>query len=68
MSKLPPIPPEQRHFDGESPRDRLRSAEPARRDFILGLEPDADGEPDEKAGRAGNRRQNLGPQRNLQAR
>ncbi len=32
MSRLPPIPPEQRSFTGEQPRDRLRSAEPDRRD------------------------------------
>ena len=32
MSKTPPIPPEQRSFSGETGRDRLRSAEPHRRD------------------------------------
>ena len=32
MSKTPPIPPEKRSFSGENPRDRLRSAEPHRRD------------------------------------
>ena len=28
MSKMPPIPPEQRSFAGDKARDRLRSAEP----------------------------------------
>ena len=32
MSKMPPIPPEQRSFSGDKSRDRLRSAEPDRRD------------------------------------
>jgi len=32
MSKMPPIPPEQRSFMGDRARDRLRSAEPDRRD------------------------------------
>ncbi len=32
MSKMPPIPPEQRSFTGDTARDRLRSAEPGRRD------------------------------------
>ena len=32
MSKTPPIPPEQRSFSSETGRDRLRSAEPHRRD------------------------------------
>jgi hypothetical protein len=32
MSKMPPIPPEQRSFTGDKTRDRLRSAEPERRD------------------------------------
>ena len=32
MSKMPPIPPEQRSFSGDKARDRLRSAEPEVRD------------------------------------
>ncbi len=32
MTRLPPIPPEQRNFAGDKVRDRLRSAEPDRRD------------------------------------
>ncbi len=32
MSKMPPIPQEQRSFSGDKGRDRLRSAEPDRRD------------------------------------
>jgi hypothetical protein len=32
MSKMPPIPPEQRSFTGDKTRDRLRSAEPGLRD------------------------------------
>ncbi len=32
MSKMPPIPAEQRAFSGDKARDRLRSAEPDRRD------------------------------------
>jgi hypothetical protein len=32
MSKMPPIPPEQRSFTGDKARDRLRSAEPHVRD------------------------------------
>jgi len=32
MSKMPPVPPEQRSFTGDKARDRLRSAEPNRRD------------------------------------
>ena len=32
MSKIPPIPPEPRLFTGDKARDRLRSAEPGRRD------------------------------------
>ena len=32
MSKMPPIPPEQRSFSGDKARDRLRSAEPSVRD------------------------------------
>ncbi|MEI9963803.1 MAG: hypothetical protein WDM92_03040 [Caulobacteraceae bacterium] len=31
MAKLPPIPPEPRSFSADPPRDRLRSAQPARR-------------------------------------
>jgi hypothetical protein len=34
MSKMPPIPPEQRSFSQEQPRDRLRSAQPGRRDDL----------------------------------
>ena len=32
MSKIPPISPEQRTFTADKARDRLRSAEPDRRD------------------------------------
>ncbi|HEX4096013.1 MAG TPA: hypothetical protein VHX64_04750 [Caulobacteraceae bacterium] len=38
MSKMPPIPVEQRSFTGEKGRDRLRSAEPDRRDEAMGQE------------------------------
>ncbi len=38
MPKMPPIPPEQRTFSGEKARDRLRSAEPGRRDETTGLQ------------------------------
>ncbi len=63
----PPIPPEQRSFKSEDARDRLRSAEPGRR-TIHGVETDADGGLDEKAGDSGNIRQNLTPQRSLRNR
>lgn len=35
MSKMPPIPAEQRSFTGDKGRDRLRSAEPQRRDEAM---------------------------------
>jgi hypothetical protein len=35
MSKMPPIPEEQRSFTGEKARDRLRSAQPERRDEAM---------------------------------
>ena len=65
---IPPIPPEQRSFKGEDARDRLRSAEPGRRDSLQGVEPDADGGVDEKAWDSGNIRQNLTPRRSVQER
>ena len=57
MSRLPPIPPEQRSFSKEQPRDRLRSAEPGRRDEATGLQSDQPGDDDvnlKQQGRQGN--------------
>jgi hypothetical protein len=73
MSKLPPIPKEQRRFSGESARDRLRSAEPDRRDQHRheDVQSPQPGDADvniEKQGRFGNMRQNLTPQRRVQDR
>jgi hypothetical protein len=54
MSKMPPIPPEQRSFTGDKTRDRLRSAEPGLRDD------DADHHVDLKTqGQPANIRQNI---------
>ena len=69
MSKLPPIPEEQRSFSGETARDRLRSAEPDRRE--TGVQSPEPGDHDvdvEKEDRYGNLRQNLSPQRGVQDR
>ncbi len=41
MPKVPPIPPEQRHFASDKVRDRLRSAEPDRRDADTSLKTQA---------------------------
>ncbi len=71
MTKPPPIPKEQRSFTGEQPRDRLRSAEPDRRDRSTGVQSPDPGDADvdlEKQGRYGNMRQNLTPQRRVQDR
>ena len=71
MSKMPPIPPEQRSFPSEKARDRLRSAEPHRRDEKTGLQSSQPGDDDvniEQQGRQGNIRQNLTPQRSVQDR
>jgi hypothetical protein len=71
MSKLPPIPKEQRNVSGERPRDRLRSAEPDRRDRKTGVQSPEPGDADvdlEKQGRYSNLRQNLTPQRPVQDR
>jgi hypothetical protein len=71
MSKQPPIPKEQRSFSAEKPRDRLRSAEPDRRDEMTGAQSPQPGDADvdlEKQGRYGNIRQNLTPQRSVQDR
>ena len=57
MSKTPPIPPEQRSFPAEQPRDRLRSAEPGRRDETTGLQSEQPGDDDvnlKQQGRQGN--------------
>ena len=57
MSKLPPIPPEQRSFSAEQSRDRLRSAEPDRRDAKTGLQSAQPGDDDvnlKQQGRQGN--------------
>ncbi len=61
MSKTPPIPPEQRTFPGEKARDRLRSAEPDRRDATTGLQSSQPGDDDvnlETQGRQGDINQN----------
>jgi hypothetical protein len=71
MSKLPSIPKEQRNFGGERPRDRLRSAEPDRRDQKTGVHSPEPGDADvdlEKEGRYGAMRQNLTPPRRVQDR
>lgn len=57
MSKLPPIPAEQRSFPDEQPRDRLRSAQPDRRDAKTGLQSAQPGDDDvniDQQGRQGN--------------
>ncbi len=61
MSKMPPIPPEQRTFSAEKSRDRLRSAEPGRRDETTGLQSSQPGDDDvnlKSQGRQGNINQN----------
>ncbi len=61
MSKMPPIPPEQRTFSAEKARDRLRSAEPGRRDETTGLQSSQPGDDDvnlKSQGRQGNINQN----------
>ncbi len=71
MSKSPPIPPQQRSFSAEQPRDRLRSAEPERRDRKTGVQSPEPGDADvdlDKQGRFGDIRQNLTPQRSVQDR
>ncbi len=62
MSKTPPIPPEQRAFTAEQARDRLRSAQPDRRDDTTGLQSSQSGDDDvnlKTQGRYANLRQNL---------
>lgn len=57
MSKQPPIPAEQRSYAKEQPRDRLRSAEPDRRDEATGLQSSQPGDDDvnlKQQGRQGN--------------
>ncbi|HEY5411933.1 MAG TPA: hypothetical protein VIJ94_14520 [Caulobacteraceae bacterium] len=44
MPGTPPIPPEKRSFSGETMRDRLRSAQPDRRDDINDPPPKQGGE------------------------
>jgi hypothetical protein len=71
MPKLPPVPKEQRNVGGERPRDRLRSAEPHRRDRKAGVqspEPGDAGVDLEKQGRYRALRQNLTPQQRVQDR
>jgi hypothetical protein len=71
MHKPPPIPPDQRSYARETPRDRLRSAQPDRRDLETGVQSPDPGDADvdlSKQGRFGNMRQNLTPQRKVQAR
>ncbi len=61
MSKAPPIPPEQRSFSGEKARDRLRSAQPDRRDEATGLQSSQPGDDDvnlKSQGRQGNINEN----------
>ena len=62
MPKMPPIPPEQRAFSGEKAWDRLRSAQPDRRDEITELQSSQHGDDDvnlKTQGRSANIRQNL---------
>ncbi len=62
MSKMPPIPPEQRAFSGEKARDRLRSAQPDRRDETTELQSSQPGDDDvnlKTQGRYANLRQNI---------
>jgi hypothetical protein len=71
MSRLPPIPKEQRSYSGEEARDRLRSAQPGRPESKTGVQPPDPGDENvdvEKEGRFGNMRQNLTPQRSVQDR
>jgi len=49
MPKTPPIPPEQRSFSGDKVRDRLRCAEPDRRDQTADVQPSQPGDDDVKA-------------------
>ena len=65
MSKLPSIPKEQRNFGGERPRDRLRSAEPDRRDRKIGVQSPDPGDADNRYGAMP---QNPTPQRGAQDR
>ena len=61
MSKMPPIPQEQRSFSGEKARDRLRSAQPDRRDETTGLQSSQPGDDDvnlKTQGQSANIRQN----------
>ena len=71
MSKPPPIPPEQRSFPDEPARDRLRSAQPGRRDEATGLQSEQPGDDDvnlKQQGRQGNIRENTRNQRYQQDR
>jgi len=71
MASPPPLPKEQRSFAGERPRDRLRSAQPDRRDDLTGVQSPDPGDADvdlDKQGRYGNLRQNLTPRRSVQDR
>jgi hypothetical protein len=69
MSKMPPIPPEQRSFEGEKP-DR-HDQDPGRRDKKTGLQSSETGDADvnlEQQGRQGNIAQNIRPQWKVQDR
>ena len=71
MSRLPPIPKEQRSFTGEQARDRLRSAQPHRVESSTGVQTPDPGDENvdvEKEGRFGDMRQNLTPERSVQDR
>ncbi len=62
MPKTPPIPPEQRAFSADKVRDRLRSAQPDRRDETAELQSSQPGDDDvnlKTQGRYADTRQNL---------
>lgn len=69
MSKLPPIPPEQRSFKGQRPDIEDQDAGP--RDETTGLQSSQPGDDDvnlEQQGRQGNTAQNVRPQWKVQDR
>lgn len=69
MSKIPPIPPEQRSFPDEKPHIQGRQRD--RREAKTGLESNQPGDADtnlNEQGRQGNMRQNLTPEHRQQDR
>jgi hypothetical protein len=66
MSKLPPIPPEQRSFPGENSADRAPEGRQDRRDAHTGLQSSQPGDADsnlQTQGRQANRSQNTSNRR-----